>query len=217
MYTRVFLKDVTPFPPLTTYFSGEDEYIASESVYREVTSLKEYRLPEHAEKIGSGQQGTVYRIAPDRCVKIYAKARYAQLESEAYGRAMGSPILPKLYEAGSDYIIMEYLDGETMLSRLRRTGRLTRENAAQILDTLDEMKERKFTRIDIALFHLFFHRGGKMKIIDLVHAYSQSCAVPIVLAEGLQRMNLLESFLEHVEAIDSERLRDWDELIKRSG
>ncbi|MGG3837928.1 hypothetical protein ABEV00_12950 [Paenibacillus thiaminolyticus] len=182
-----------------------------------MTSLKEYRLPEHAVKIGSGQQGTVYRIAADRCVKLYAKARYAELECEAYCRAEGSPILPDLYEAGADYIIMEYLDGETMQSRLRRTGRLTREDAAQILDTLDEMKKRKFARIDIALFHLFFYRGGKMEIIDLVHAYTQICAVPIVLAKGLRRMNLLESFLEHVESLDSKRLRDWDELIKRSG
>ncbi|MGG4398249.1 hypothetical protein ABEX25_28665 [Paenibacillus thiaminolyticus] len=179
--------------------------------------MKEYRLPDHAEKIGSGQQGTVYRIAADRCVKIYTKARYAELEREAYCRAKGSPILPEFYEAGADYIIMEYLDGETMQSRLRRTGRLTRDDAAQILDTLDEMKKRKFTRIDLALFHLFFYRDGKMKLIDLVHAYTRSCSVPFVLARGLRRMNLLDSFLEHVKVLDPERLRDWDELIRRSG
>lgn len=174
-------------------------------------------MPAHADKIGSGRQGTVYRIAADRCVKIYAKPRHAELEYEAYCRAKGSPILPELYEAGADYIIIEHLDGETMQSHLRRTGRLTREDAVLILNTLDEMKIRKFTRIDIALFHMFFHRDGKMKIIDLVHAYTRSCAVPFVLAEGLRRMNLWESFLEHVEALDSERLRDWDDLIKRSG
>ena len=64
--------------------------------------------------VGRGREGAVFKISSDQCVKIYAKQRCAKNEGKVLIAAQESRIVPKLYEVGENYIIMEYIEGPSL-------------------------------------------------------------------------------------------------------
>lgn len=71
--------------------------------------------------IGKGAQGAVFKISSDKCVKICAKPEYAVKEN-VLKIAQNSPTIPRLYEVGQNYIIMEYIEGPTLFQYLESGG-----------------------------------------------------------------------------------------------
>lgn len=66
----------------------------------------EIKNPTQFELIGKGLQGAVFKLSGDRCVKIYYKEKYRKRESTALMRAKDSKIVPRVFEVGSNYIVM---------------------------------------------------------------------------------------------------------------
>ncbi|WP_159881206.1 RIO1 family regulatory kinase/ATPase [Paenibacillus puerhi] len=179
--------------------------------------MNKQQFSHDAVLIGRGKQGVVYRISPERCIKIYRDRGHARQEREAYFRAQHSKLIPRLYEAGPDYLIMEYVQGETMYRRLKRKKVMTRQEAGMLIGVLREMKRLEFTRCDIALFHILIPEEGGAKIIDLVHAYVKTSDVPRYLFKELERLRQLDRFVDYVKEMDPELLRDWHNyFLKRS-
>ncbi|MEK8131477.1 kinase [Paenibacillus filicis] len=175
-------------------------------------------LTHDAVLIGRGKQGEVYRISPERCIKIYKEHVHARQEHEAYLRAQHSEYTPKLYEAGPDYLIMEYVQGETLYQRLKRKKRMTRKEAEMLHGVLKEMKRLEFTRRDIALFHILIPEEGSLKIIDLVHAYVKTSNVPHFLFKQLKKLGQLDRFADYMKEMDPVMLGDWNHyFLKRGG
>ncbi|SHK08689.1 hypothetical protein SAMN02745975_03613 [Geosporobacter subterraneus DSM 17957] len=58
--------------------------------------------------IDKGAHGAVFQISEDKCTKIYLDKTNCDLESTAYKKAQDSSIVPRLYEVGENYIVMEY-------------------------------------------------------------------------------------------------------------
>ncbi|RFU64423.1 glycosyltransferase [Peribacillus saganii] len=159
--------------------------------------------------VGRGKQGAVFKISSDKCVKIYPKKRNALNESEVLKAAQDSPVVPKLYEAGENYIVMEYIEGSSLYEYLKANRVLTEKITNQILFLLKEMKRLKFTRLDARLNHIYVTNQGELKVIDLVTHFKKKVDRPEILMEHLKRLGLLSSFLKQVKNIDPQSYQEW--------
>ncbi|MDF2959644.1 MAG: kinase [Paenibacillus sp.] len=175
-----------------------------------------HQLPADAVLIGRGKQGAVYKLSSDRCIKFYKKEENARLEYRSYRLAEGSPIVPKLYGNGPNYLILEFIQGEPMRQLLEKKGSISRSDSEQILYIIHEMLRLGFTRIDIALFHIYC-QGASCKIIDLVNSYNKQYSIPKVMLKGLAKLGLLAPFLLHIKEMDPDLYKQWfDYLATRS-
>ncbi|WP_240414062.1 kinase [Paenibacillus periandrae] len=172
------------------------------------------KLLKGAALIGKGKQGRVYKLASDRCVKIYSDEQHAQMEYMSYCRAAGSPVIPKLYEAGPNYLIMELVQGTSLDRYLKKKGAMTRSDTEHILFIIHEMTRLGFTRIDAAVFHIFIDEDQPTgKVIDLVNSYTKQYRIPLVMFKGLSKLNVLNSFLAHVKVLDPELYQLWGSYL----
>ncbi|MFD0675755.1 MULTISPECIES: hypothetical protein [unclassified Paenibacillus] len=175
------------------------------------------QLPPGAVLIGRGKQGSVYKLSSDRCIKFYNNEKHARMEYNSYRLAEGSPIIPKLYENGPNYLIIEFIQGEPLKKILSKRGTITRSDSEQILHIIYEMQRLGFTRIDAALFHIYIQQGQSGKIIDLVNSYNREYDVPKVMLKGLSKMSLLAPFLRHIKELDRDMYTTWmDHIVTRS-
>src|SRR5690242_8369646 len=90
--------------------------------------------------IGKGLQGAVFKLSEDSCVKIFFKPEVAKQEKEAMFKGQGLPFMPKLFESGHNYIIMEYIDGPSLRDYLQEHGTITESITRQIVFMKREMK-----------------------------------------------------------------------------
>ncbi|MEH7500891.1 AarF/UbiB family protein [Neobacillus drentensis] len=165
--------------------------------------------------IGKGLQGAVFRLSEDRCVKIYSKEIYC-LREKLVLKQVGekSAIVPEVYEAGENYIIMEYLNGPSLQEYLKKSGVISEAIAIEIIDLIKELRSLQFMRIDFSLRHIFYDKNGKLKIIDHVNSFRIQRSFPKRLFKDLKQLGLLTSFLEHVNNTDSDFYEQWKKTLK---
>src|SRR5690349_12279090 len=129
--------------------------------------------------IGAGGMGEVYRardtrLARNVAVKILPPHLSAGPEArERFEReartiaALNHPNICSIFDVGSengvDYIVMEYLEGETLATRLER-GPLPMESALkaaiQITDALDKAHRRGVTHRDLKPGNIMLTKSG---------------------------------------------------------
>jgi RIO-like serine/threonine protein kinase len=167
--------------------------------------------------IGRGKQGAVFKISSDKCVKIYANQKNVLKESEAYKATQESPIVPKLYEVGENYIIMEYIEGPTLEQYLETEGNVTEDITKKILFLLKEMKLLKFIRVDANIKQIFVTKQGELKVIDHANSFKikERPNRPESLMKGLKNLGLLSSFLEQVKNIDPQFYLEWKDFVEK--
>lgn len=78
--------------------------------------------PTNYALIGQGDQGAVFKISYTHCVKIYVSNEFMAREYSSYQAAENSSLVPKIYEKGVNYIIMEYLRGPSLEHYLQGMG-----------------------------------------------------------------------------------------------
>jgi hypothetical protein len=135
--------------------------------------------------LGSGGMGEVYRARDKRLNRIVAiklipqalasdAARRQRFEREA--RAVAALQHPNIctlhdvgYQAGTHYLVMEYLEGETLAARLRK-GRLTLDltlrYGIEIADALDTAHRRGIVHRDLKPGNIFITAHGEAKVLD---------------------------------------------------
>lgn len=155
--------------------------------------------------IDKGAHGAVFKLPDNKCVKIYADKINCELESRVYKAAQKSTIVPRLYEVGENYIVIEFIDGLSLQEYLVDKGRVSTNIAKQLLFILDEMKRLGFTRQDSSLRHIIVNKNKELKVIDLVYAYTRNDPIPIKLFRELDEIGLIHNFLEKVAKIDYQR------------
>lgn len=163
--------------------------------------------------LGEGDQGKVFQISSNCCIKVYKNSKHAERERNSYEAAQGSPIIPTLHEFGTNYIIIEYVKGPTLKKYLNERGYISEAMAKQILFMLKEMKRLGFTRIDAATRHIFVTDNMQLKIIDLTNCYRHISSTPRMLLTSLKNMGLLDSFLEHVKQLNPSLYSKWTETL----
>jgi eukaryotic-like serine/threonine-protein kinase len=135
--------------------------------------------------IGAGGMGEVYRARDTRldrpvAIKVVAStwANDPQWRGrfDCEGRAISKLNHPHIctlhdvgHQDGIDFLVMEYLDGETLADRLHR-GALRIEEAVRLAvhlaDALDEAHGRGFIHRDIKPANIFLTTRGDPKILD---------------------------------------------------
>lgn len=162
--------------------------------------------------IGKGAQGAVFRISSDKCVKIYGKPGRACKEGEVLKVAQKSSIIPRLYEVGPNYIIMDYIEGPTLFQYLQSGGVLSENIIKEILFVLNEMKRLKFTRLDADMRHIIVTKQEQLKVIDNYNSYRTIQPRPKLLFNGFKILGILPLFLEKLKKMDPESFMDWKDL-----
>lgn len=167
--------------------------------------LVEYKL------IGDGKDGEVYQLSHDKCVKIFFLEETQKKELRALVIGQSSPIIPRLYEYGENYIIMEYIQGISLARHLKKEKQITEELTERILIMLDELKKIGFTRWDTEVRHVLINEEGQLKVIDHKRAFTSNSEVPTKLLKGFKKFGLSQDFLHYVKNIRSSVYNRWAE------
>jgi eukaryotic-like serine/threonine-protein kinase len=135
--------------------------------------------------LGSGGMGEVYRARDtrlDRTVAIKMLPAHLSSNLEAQQRfhrearaisSLNHPHICHLYDVGAldgvNYLVMEFLEGETLAKRLER-GRIELEQllivALQILDALDKAHRTGLVHRDLKPANIFLTQDGHTKLLD---------------------------------------------------
>ena len=146
------------------------------------TIVQHYRITE---RLGAGGMGEVYRADDLRLGRPVAlKFLPASLKSDAESRArllnearaaslLRSPNIAVTYDIGefdgSDFIVMEFVEGEVLSTRTARGPLPVREAveaAIQVADALDEAHSRGIIHRDIKTANLIRTSRGLVKVLD---------------------------------------------------
>ena len=168
-----------------------------------VDNLTEYPL------IGLGDQGAVFLLDRDRCVKIFASKKDVKKELKAYHTGRHSPFLPKIFESGPNYIVMEYIRGMPFDEYLRLKGFIPFEITARLVSAIKEMKLLGFRRLDVSMRHIIVTDNEAIKLIDHVNAYTINSKIPLSLFTCLTESGMLQSFMEQLKHTDIKLYNEW--------
>ena len=147
-------------------------YIAWDSILQQRVAIKEY-LPSEFATRSMGQAGiTVFggnkaqQFADGMAKFIDEAKRLAQFQNED-----GIVRVYDSFEANNTaYIIMEYLDGETLTDFLNREGKLPIEKAVELMTpvirSLESVHKAGIIHRDIAPDNIMITKDGKVKLID---------------------------------------------------
>ena len=168
-----------------------------------INDLKEYTL------IGKGADGSVFQLTSDRCVKIFESQKTKELELKALKAGQSSPIIPRLYEDGPNYIVLEYIEGISLPQYLKKEKHVPKHIAIKIMYALEEMKKIGFTRCDTEVRHILFNEQMDIKVIDLKRAFNTTRSTPSKLLKGLKAKGYLDNFIHLVNEIDPSLSETW--------
>lgn len=186
--------------------------------FRKITIKKTLKVnnPTNYELIGKGVQGAVFKLSEDQCVKMYAKEKYCLSESKALEAGQCSSIIPKVFEVGENYIVMEYIKGQSLKSYLQSQSSIPEAIVKQLVFIFKEMKRIGFTRIDASIRHIILTDDGEIKVIDHVNSMKVQQAWPIRLFTGLFKFGKQSTFLDQVKELDSELYLEWTTLMNKT-
>src|SRR5579862_3646436 len=136
-------------------------------------------------KLGSGGMGEVYLAEDQRLSRKVAikflppdvasdeRARQRLLREAKTAAVLDHPNICAIYEVGEDdghsFIVLQYIEGETLASRLRRQRPELREVlaiAGQVADALREAHARGIVHRDIKPDNIMLTSRGQVKVLD---------------------------------------------------
>ncbi|HEV2490150.1 MAG TPA: protein kinase [Candidatus Acidoferrales bacterium] len=145
-------------------------------------TLSHYRI---AEQIGAGGMGVVYRARDDRlnrdvALKILPSGTLAdeaarrRFRNEAMALSqLNHPNIATVHDFdtqdGVDFLVMEYVKGESLAERLARSALAEKEVAAlgvQIAEALEEAHEQRVVHRDLKPGNIIVTPKGRAKILD---------------------------------------------------
>ena len=137
------------------------------------------------EKLGSGGMGIVYRgrdarlkrdvalkVLPARALADESTRRRFRREAVALSR-LHHPRIAAIFDFdsqdGTDFLVMEYVSGESLAARIRR-GALPEPEllrvAGQVLEALQEAHARGIVHRDLKPENVMIAKGGDVKVLD---------------------------------------------------
>ena len=134
---------------------------------------KDNRLISHDDTltlVGTGRSAFVFRIkASNKAMKLFfpAFSYIAKEEAEIYETFQNIAYYPSIYEAGPNYIVMDYIEGKTLFECLS-TGHIITPNHLKEIDyALSLASKQGLNPSDIHLRNIFITSTGAIKIIDV--------------------------------------------------
>ncbi|MBU8907593.1 AarF/UbiB family protein [Desertibacillus haloalkaliphilus] len=177
--------------------------------------VKVLHNPTPYQMIGRGEQGAVFKLSSDKCVKIYLKQRNRKSEEDVLRDAQNSTFFPTIYEAGSNYIVMEYIHGQFLDEYLVNKEEIPEAITEQILSLYKEMRRLNFTRYDVMMRHILVTADEKIKMIDHVTSRRKKGKQPTRLCNELYQLGLLHSFARQLQEKDKKTYNKWKKTIRK--
>ncbi len=165
--------------------------------------------------IGRGADGSVFQLTEDRCVKVFGNLQTKALELNALQVGQPSTVIPRLYEDGPNYIVMEYVEGISLPQYLKKEKQLPEPIVVKILAMLAELNKVGFDRCDTEVRHILFNENMDIRVIDLKRAFGSVRSTPTKLLKGLKKKGYLEEFLKHVNNLDPGLYKEWKRTTAR--
>ncbi|WP_412762328.1 hypothetical protein [Priestia megaterium] len=161
------------------------------------------------EVVGKGKDGVIYQLTPNQCIKVFFKEEVYKKELEALQVGQSSSIIPRLYDYGPNYIVMEYIKGISLAKYLKKNRHITKSIVIQLINLFDELKKLNFSRRDTELRHVLMNEQGNLKVIDLKRAFTSKRPIPIKLLTELKELKLSKEFLFYVKDIRPSLYQKW--------
>jgi Tol biopolymer transport system component/predicted Ser/Thr protein kinase len=143
---------------------------------------------EIRESIGKGGMGEVYkahdtRLGRDVAVKVSAERFSDRFEREARAiAALNHANICALYDVGPNYLVMEFVDGESPKGPLPVATVV--EYARQMAAALDTAHEKGITHRDLKPANLKVTPDGQLKVLDFGLAKMDAAGAPPVTADS---------------------------------
>src|SRR5262245_43079473 len=125
--------------------------------------------------IGHGGMGEVYKARDPRLNRDVAIKSSREQFSERFEReasavaALNHPNICTLYDVGTDYLVMEFVEGKTLSDRIKE-GQIPLEEslklAHQITDALDNAHGKNITHRDLKPGNIMIRSDGTVKVLD---------------------------------------------------
>lgn len=170
-------------------------------------NYSDINLLEH-KSLGRGHNGMVILLPENRVIKICFNEKSFRGEAYILKKVKGNKYFPNIYEIGGNYMIRDYVDGECMKDYIKQNG-LSKELAIKIIIMLKEFEKLKFKKIDIRCKDIFIQPDGSLKIIDPKKCYSKKRNFPRHLSKGLDKLGMLDFFLEVLKEKDRKLYKKW--------
>lgn len=167
-----------------------------------------------SEFLGSGHNGVVYRLPSKRVVKIFKDKKVCDKEYSILKRTNKSKYFPKTYKKGEFYIVRDYVKGERLDKYIKKNG-LNETISHNIVKLMKEFKRLRFKKIDIRCKDIYVGKHCSLMIIDPKNNYSKDMVYPRHLMKGLNKLNVLEQFLEDVKGYSPENYELWNTRMKQ--
>jgi serine/threonine-protein kinase len=125
--------------------------------------------------IGAGGMGEVYRahdprMGRDVAIKISAERFSDRFSREVHAvAALNHPNICQLYDVGSDYLVMELVEGTTLSERIRQGAVALDEAlkiARQIADALEDAHKKGIIHRDLKPGNIILRPDGTVKVLD---------------------------------------------------
>src|SRR5581483_8947859 len=125
--------------------------------------------------IGAGGMGEVYRahdarLGRDVAIKVSSEHFSERFEREARAvAALNHPNICTLFDVGSDYLVMELVEGETLAETIKE-GAIPMDQALriahQIGDALEAAHEKGIVHRDLKPGNVILKPDGSVKVLD---------------------------------------------------
>ncbi|WP_227752095.1 protein kinase family protein [Viridibacillus arvi] len=120
--------------------------------------------------IGQGRSAYVFRIKQtDKALKVFFPdyMYIAEEEAEIYKVIQEITYYPTLYDAGSNYIVIDYIDGTTLFDCLTNGIPISQEVVQDIDIALQLAKQEGLNPSDVHLRNILITSNQQVKIIDV--------------------------------------------------
>ena len=172
------------------------------------------KLFRKANYLGQGNNGIVYEVPDNKAIKIFLTRKVCNDEGSILARTNGSKYFPRLYKRGKLYVIRDMVQGERLDKYIKEHG-LSQRLTKNIYDLLLEFKKLKFTKLDTRCKDIFVSENERLMIIDPKKAYTRKVDYPRHLMKGLERVGVLDEFLNGISEIDEKKALKWKLKFKR--
>jgi predicted Ser/Thr protein kinase len=164
--------------------------------------------------LGKGHNGAVYLLPEGKVIKICFDERSCKKEYDILKRIKGNKHFPKVYGMCGNYMVRDYVNGEILTRYIKKYG-LKRELVIKILELFEEFRSLGFKKMDIRCKDIMVQEDGSLKVIDPKKCYSKERNFPRHLSKGLNKLRVLDYFMEVVKEERPAIHKKWNEQIKR--
>nr|WP_132748604.1 protein kinase family protein [Scopulibacillus darangshiensis] len=127
---------------------------------------KDYSL----EIVGEGRSAYVFKVRSTKfAIKVFFPpfTELANEEAEIYSILDGNPYFPRLYEAGSNYLVIDFIEGQTLFQCLNKGIEIKNRNILGVDHALSMAEDLGLNPSDIHLRNIILTSEGEIKLIDV--------------------------------------------------